>query len=354
MTTVVLSPEKAKAELHPALAGLLRWVTAILGALVIFGVLMWTKGADPIDAYRSMLESLTRDTALSGILVKGAPLILAALAVAVPARAGLVNVGGEGQLIIGGIAAAFVSRVADGGWPGGMTMVLMAVAAAFAGALWAGCSGLLRVKVGINEAVTTLLMNYVALNLMFFLIYDPWKDAAGGGQPTSPAIPVPERLPLLGQGSLTVHAGFALAVVATGVIWWVLRSTRWGFKLQVVGGNAEAARRSGFKVALLLVSAMAVGGALAGLGGFAQLAGTEFKLRPGFLATYGYIAFLASWLARHKPIHVAVAALVLAAISVSGDSLQLDSQLPAATVNVLMALVLLAVFGWTTKKGSLT
>ena len=349
-TTVPLAPPRA--ELHPALAGLLRWTTAILGALVIFGVLIWTKGADPIDAYRSMFESLTRDTALSGILVKGTPLVLAALAVAVPARAGLVNVGGEGQLIIGGVAAAWVVRLSDGGWPGGATLLLMAVAAAVGGALWAGLAGLLRVKVGINEAVTTLLLNYVALNVMFFLVYDPWKDAAGGGQPTSPAVPVAERLPLLGSGNLTVHAGIVLAVAATGIVWWLLRSTRWGFKLRVVGGNAEAARRSGFRVALLLVSAMAVGGALAGLGGFAQLAGTEFKLRPGFLATYGYIAFLASWLARHKPIHVAVAALVLAAISISGDSLQLDSQLPAATVNVLMALVLLAVFGWTARKGN--
>ena len=103
-------------------------------------------------------------------------------------------------------------------------------------------------------------------------------------------------------------------------------------------------------ICLLLIGAMAVGGALAGLGGFAQLAGTEFKLRPGFLVTYGYIAFLASWLARHRPVRVSIAAFVLAAISVSGDSLQLDSRLPAATVNVLMALVLLAVFGWTSRR----
>jgi simple sugar transport system permease protein len=118
----------------------------------------------------------------------------------------------------------------------------------------------------------------------------------------------------------------------------------------VVGGNREAARRAGLSVGLLLLSAMLVGGALAGLGGFTQLAGAEFKLRPGFIATYGYIGFLASWLARHKPIQVAVAAVALSAISISGDSLQIDSQLPAATVNILMALVLLAVFGWTDRK----
>jgi simple sugar transport system permease protein len=114
----------------------------------------------------------------------------------------------------------------------------------------------------------------------------------------------------------------------------------------VVGGNTEAARRAGLRVGLLLVTAMATGGALAGLGGAVQLAGAEFKLRPGFCLTYGYVGFLASWLARHKPIRVAVAAVVLSAIAVAGDSLQIDAGLPAASVNVLMALVLLAAFGW--------
>lgn len=350
MTTVVLAPERT--DVRPVLLGILRWVVAIAGALVIFGVLMWTKGANPITAYQSMLESITRDTALSGILVKAIPLVLAALAVAIPARAGLVNVGGEGQLVIGGVAAAGMARLFGTGAPGGVVIVAMALGAAAAGAAWASLGGLLRVRVGISEAVSTLLLNYIALNVMFFLIYDPWKDVAGGGQPTSPALPVAQRLPLLGSGNLTVHAGILVALVATAIVWWLLTTTRWGFKLQVVGGNAEAARRAGFKVGLLLIGAMAVGGALAGLGGFAQLAGTEFKLRPGFLVTYGYIAFLASWLARHKPVRVALAALVLAAISVSGDSLQLDSRLPAATVNVLMALVLLAVFGWTSRRSA--
>jgi simple sugar transport system permease protein len=161
-----------------------------------------------------------------------------------------------------------------------------------------------------------------------------------------------QKLPILGSGR--IHAGLLVALVATALVWWALTRTRWGFQLRVVGGNSEAARRAGLPVGQLLLSAMFVGGALAGLGGFTHLAGAEFKLRQGFCATYGYIAFLASWLARHRPVRVALAALVLSAISVSGDSLQLDSQLPAATVNVLMALVLLAVFGWTRPKAVTT
>lgn len=330
------------------LKGGVRWAVALGGAAVIFGAFVLAKGANPFDAYASMVQALGTNTSLTGIALQASPLILAALAVAVPAKAGLVNVGGEGQLLLGGVCAYGTSLALGGRLPGSVTLVLICITGALGGAAWSALAGVLRLKVGINEAVTTLLLNYIALDLMLFLIYDKWKDAAGSGQPVTAPLRVAERLPLL--GTTGVHAGILVAVAATGLAWWALRSTRWGFQLRVVGGNPEAARRAGLKVGMLLVSAMAVGGALAGLGGVVQLAGAEFKLRPGFLVSYGYIAFLASWLARHHPVRVATAALLLAAIAVSGDSLQLDSGLPAATVNVLMALVLLAVFGWTQHK----
>lgn len=310
----------------------------------MFAALMVTKGANPIDAYRSMWTSSVTSASLSAILVKGVPLILAALAATVPARAGMVNVGGEGQLIMGGVFAAGAMQAVEGRTSGTVALVAMCIAGAIGGAFWSGVAALLKLVAGISEAVTTLLLNYVALNVMFFLIYDPWKDLNGSGQPATRPVPVEARLPLLGTS--TVHAGIVLALVATVLVWWLLRSTRFGFQLRVVGGNTEAARRAGLRVGLLIVVAMLLAGSLAGLGGAAQLAGSEFKLRPGFLMTYGYVGFLASWLARHSPVKVALAAILLAAISISGDSLQIDSQLPAATVNILMALVLLAVFGF--------
>jgi ABC-type uncharacterized transport system permease subunit len=326
----------------------LRWVLALGGAAVVFGALVLTKGANPFSVYSSMWTAITGSSSIDGILLKATPLILAALAVAVPARAGLVNVGGEGQLVVGGVFAMGMSLAVDGRMSGPIVLLLMCLAGAVGGALWSAIAAALRLLVGINEAVSTLLLNYLAINLMTFLIFDRWKDRNGSGQPASRPIPVADRFSLI--GSSKVHAGLFVAVLATALVWWVMRSTRWGFQLRVVGGNPEAARRAGIRVGATLLSAMLVGGALAGLGGVAQLAGAEFKLRQGFLLTYGYVGFLASWLARHKPINVAVAAVVLAAISITGDSLQLDSSLPAATVNVLMALVLLAVFGWTRVK----
>jgi simple sugar transport system permease protein len=233
--------------------------------------------------------------------------------------------------------------------PGGMVILLMMLAGAAAGALWAGIAGLLRLTLRVNEAISTLLLNYVAIDILLYLIYQPWKDMHGSGQPVTRQLAVAARLPLI--GGTQVHFGIFIAIAATLVIWFLMERTSWGFRLRVVGGNSEAARRAGLPVSALLLSAMLVGGALAGLGGMVHYAGAELQLRAGMTANLGYIAFLASWLARHKPIRVAVAALLLASIAVAGDSLQINSALPAATVNVLMGLVLVAVMGgWGLRK----
>jgi simple sugar transport system permease protein len=234
--------------------------------------------------------------------------------------------------------------------PAGLVVVLMIIAAAAAGAVWAGIAAVLRMWVDINEAVTTLLLNYVAIDLLGFLIYSPWKDANGSGQPTTPILAVAARLPVI--GSSRVHIGIFIAVGMAIVTAVILKRTSWGFRLRVTGGNPEAAKRAGMRVGTLLLSAMLVGGLMAGLGGFAQYAGAEFKLRPGFCATYGYLGFLASWLAGHRPIGVAGAAILLSAIAIGGDSLQIDAGLPAASVNILIALVLLAMFGLKKRNGA--
>ena len=346
-------PEKFDVrEWFDTLGGIARIAVSLLGALVIFGVIMRLKGANPLTAYHDMLSSTFKSwDSMGDILVRATPIILAALAVSVPARAGLINVGGEGQLLMGGIAGMGTSLALGTRLPGTVTLILMVLAAALGGAAWAALAAVLRQFMGISESVTTLLLNYVALDIMFFLIYDRWKDRSGSGQPTSRALPVEQRLPLLfGR----VHAGILIAVGAALIIGLIFAFTSWGFRLRVVGGNAEAARRSGLKVGALLISAMAVGGALAGIGGLTQLAGAEFKLRSGFVAGYGYIGFLASWLGRHRPGYVVLSALLLSTIVIGGDSLQIDSQLPAASVNVLMAVTLLMVFGFGRRKAAAT
>jgi simple sugar transport system permease protein len=328
------------------LDAVLRWSAAIAGAVIVFSAVLLMTGADPFTVFaNAWTNTVLNGDAVQQILIKAGPFALTALAVVVPSRAGLVNVGGEGQLIAGGIAAAGVSLTAGSALPGGLVLAGMIVAGVAAGAAWAGIAALLRLVVKVNEAVSTLLLNYVALDLMLFLIYQPWKDPHGTGQPATPPVPDAAKLPVF-TGSL-LHVGLILVVLAVIAVWAVFRYTAWGYRLAAVGGNPEAARRAGLPVTRLLLTAMIVGGALAGLGGAIHLAGVEYQLRPSFGAQLGYIGFLASWLARHRPGPVLLAAVVMAGLAVAGDSLQLDSGLPAASVNVLTGLILIAVLGWT-------
>ncbi len=320
-----------------------RWVLAYLGALALFGLLAWLKGVNPFEMYMEMWSStFTSRSAIGEVLLKGAPFILAALAVAVPARAGLVNIGGEGQVVMGTVGAAGAALALESRLAPWAMILVMVLAAAGAGALWAGIAAGLRLKTGINEAISTLLLNYIALDVVLFLIYDRWKDASGFGQPASRPLLSSSRLPLIFDAG-RLNIGIFIAIGSALAVWAVLRYTSWGFKLKVAGGNAEAARRAGLSVGALVLSAMLVGGALAGIAGMVHFAGVEGQLRSGITFTFGYVGFLASWLARHDPLKIIGAGLLLGAISVAGDSLQIDAGLPAATVNILMALVLFAV-----------
>ncbi|RAY16204.1 ABC transporter permease [Actinomadura craniellae] len=347
----VLPETTAPSRGRAALSAAGRWAAALLGALVLFCLLLAAKGADPLAVLSGMVTStLTSPPTLEQIAIKAVPLVLAALAVVIPARAGLTNVGGEGQVVIGAVAAAGIGLALDPRLAGSLVLVLLLAGGALAGAAWAGLAAALRLTAGVNEAVTTLLLNYIALDVLLYLIYEPWKDPAGSGQPATRPLEVAARLPLL--AGTAVHVGVIVALLAAAGTWFALRRTAFGFRLGVVGGNPEAAGRAGLPVRRLLLTAMLVGGALAGLAGAVHLAGVEFKLRPGLTTNIGYLAFLASWLVRHRPLPVIGAALLLAGVTIAGDSLQLDSGLPAATVHVLTGLVLLAVLGWTRRKGS--
>ena len=348
---------QVRAGTPPWLKALLRWVVIVLAAPVIFGVFAAAKGADPFAMYADVGQKLGEPTSIQNVVVRASVLLLAALAVTVPARAGLLNVGGEGQIVIGAVAAGGVGLATDQHLPGGLVLLLMLLAGMLAGAAWAGIAGGLRLAANANEAITTLLLNFIAIDIMLALISGPWKDrtSAGAGQLASRALADGAQLPRLvftmpsQNGFPTpvfVSLGTLIALLALGGLWWLLGRTAWGFQLRVVGGNAEAARRAGMRVPALLLSAMLVGGALAGLAGMIHVAGTEFKLRQEMTTGFGYVGFLASWLAAHKPLRVALAALLLAAIVIgSGLRLQYTWGLPNASVNILMALVLLVVLG---------
>lgn len=321
---------------------LLRWAGLAAVPLAVFALFLLAAGADPLATYQAMFRNAIGDAYGAGeVAVRAAPFVLTALAAAIPARAGLVNVGGEGQFAVGALAATWAAVALGGSLPRPVTLAALAAAGALGGAAWSGLAGLLRVRLKLNETISTLLLNYVAFLFMASIVHGPLKDPASFNWPFSPPLAEAARFPTLGGSR--VHLGIVLAVLAALALWYLLARTYWGFRLRVVGGNPEATRRAGIHVDRTLLAAMLVGGALAGLAGMVEVAGVEGRLRPTTGTGFGYAGFLAAWMAGHHPLGVLGSALLLAVIAVSGDALQIFASLPASSVNILMALVLLGV-----------
>ena len=323
----------------------LRWIAIAASTLAIFSAFLVAKGASPSEVLRAMWDTALGDAeGIGETLIRAVPYFLAGLATAIPARAGLFNIGAEGQLMLGAIGAAGMARLVPDSMPAPLALTLLIAGGAALGAAWAAIPAVLRLVCRMNEAIASLLLNYVAALIVAWLCFEPWKDPDSLGQAFTVELSANERLPIL--WGARVHAGILIALAIGIGCWLLLRSTTWGFKLKVLGGNPEAARRAGLAVGGLSVAAFVLGGAIGGIGGAIEVTGVEGRLRPEILAGYGYIGFLAAWLGRHHPLKVMGAAVLLGAISVGGSGLRIASGLSGGAVNILMALVLFAVLGW--------
>ncbi len=320
-----------------------RPLLAVLLALIAFGLFLLTTGRDPAAAAMEAFQgTLGSGLGWSEIGVLMAPLVLAALAGVIPARVGLINVGGEGQLLIGAWAATGVA-LALGLGHGWSMLGLMAAAGSAAGGLWAGAAVLLRQLRRANEVITTLLSNYLAVLVVNVFVFGPWKNPHGLGYPYTADF---EAAAIIGNiGGTRFHWGFVVPMLAVAVCYVVLTRTKWGFRMRAVGGNPEASLRTGLPVGLYLVYAMIVGGGLAGLAGMIEVSAVHHHLRPGIAHNLGYLGFLASWLAGHNPLAAVVACFLLAVFLVGGNVLQISSGLPSAAAFILIGLVLFFVLG---------
>lgn len=314
---------------------------SILTALVLFSLVLWTAGKNPFDTYASLLGStLGNAFGFGEIFVKLIPVLFTALAVALPARLGLVNVGGEGQLLVGALSASWAALTMGPAVPLWVGLPVSVVFGMLGGALWALVPAWLRAKGWLNETISTLLLNYVALRLVDFFIYGPLRDPASANVPQTPAFGDGWAWPMMiGR----IHIGLILALVALAAVAVVLNRTRWGYQIRAIGGNPVAAHRHGLPLAGTIVVVMLVGGALAGLAGTGEIFAIQGRLRPSFSPGLGYLGFLVAWLAGHKPLRILILGFLIALVATGGDSLQLDQGLPSATVNIFMALILFMV-----------
>lgn len=327
-----------------------RPVAILAIAFVVFALLLMVFGKNPFQAYADVLRTtLGSEYGFSEVLVRWIPLVLTAVAVAVPARVGLVNVGGEGQFYMGAWLASWGALTFDA-LPVGILLPLMVLLGFLGGGIWAAIPGFLRSMGWMSEIISTVLLNFVAILFVSVFVFGPWRDAGSSNFPQTEAFVSAALLPHFAD--TRVHLGIVFAAIALVLFYLVLTKTRFGYEMRAIGGNPEAARRSGIPMRRYLVTAMLVGGGIAGIAGMAEASGIQGRLRPGLSPGYGYIGFLISWLAGHNPALLGVFALLLAIIAAGGDILQIDHQLPYAAVNILMSLILFSVLGFRARKGA--
>jgi ABC-type uncharacterized transport system permease subunit len=320
-----------------------RYASITIIVLVVFGCVLLLAGKNPIKAYADTIRfTLLNAYGLSELLVRMTPLVLTAVAVAIPSRLGLINVGGEGQLYMGAWAAT-AGALLFPGLPAWLLLPLVAVLGFAGGAFWAAVPGMLRARKLVNETISTLLPNYVAPLIVSFFIFGPWRSAESSAYPQSPAFPEAARLPSF--FNTRINAGLLIAAAALLGYWLLMERTRWGVEMRAIGGNSEAAQRLGISVATYILIALAIGGGIAGLAGMSEVSGIHYRLRQGLSPGYGFTGFLIAWLAGGRPMGMLLMAFLFAILTSAGDILQISQGLPYSVVNILLAMILFIVLG---------
>ncbi len=316
---------------------------AILVALILTSPVIIIAGASPIDAYANFfLVPLSSQFRLLEVLVAATPLILTGIAVAVAFRGGYWNIGAEGQLLLGAIAATGVGISIPADWPPIVVVPLMILAGALAGAAWALVPALLRTRLGIDEVVTTLLLNPVALLFVKALVQGPWRDP--GGITESPPIVEAGHLPQLMDKS-RLHLGFLLALVLLVIAWWVLSRTGIGLRIRAVGLAPHAARFAGIRVERTLLGVALASGAIAGIAGVSEVAGIQFRLTSGISAGYGYTGIVVAMLGGLSMPGVLLSALFLGDLRVGTNKAESALDIPSQIGAVVQGVILLCVVG---------
>jgi general nucleoside transport system permease protein len=331
------------------LDGLVVPSASVLVSVALFGGFVGLAGANPIEVYEQMFRGAFGTWfSFQNSLQRAAPLMLTGLCTALPARLGLVVIGGEGALFVGGTAAAAVATHFGGSGPY-TVLTVMAITSMLFGALWIGAAGALRALRGVNETISSLLLSYIGIALCNHVIEGPLRDPQSLNKPST--MHIGEQNMLGPVPGLDVHYGLVYGIVACVLCWLLMDHSVFGFSARIVGGNPRAARLSGLGVPKLMIIVCALAGAAAGLAGMVEVAAVHGKANASLVAGYGYTGILVAFLARHSPIAILPVALLLGGISASGGLLQRTCNLPDATVSVLQGLLFVVILASETYRG---
>jgi ABC-type uncharacterized transport system permease subunit len=316
-------------------------ITALLTAMLLFAGFVWAAGQSPLEVYALLYQGgFGSAFSWQNTLLRASPLILTGLAVAIPAQAGMVIIGGEGALVLGGLAAA-LTALALSTMPPLIVQIGMLLAGALMGAVWIGIAGWLRSYRRVNETISSLLLAYIGIALLNHFVEGPFKDPASLNKPSTAPIGDVNMLPhILGTD---VHYGLLIGILFALVAWWVLKFTTAGFALRTVGGNPRAAQMAGLQVGLWTVAAAATGGAAAGLAGGIEVSAVLGSANASLIAGYGNAGILVAFIARQNPLAVIPVAILIGGINAAGGMLQRRLDMPDATVLVLQGIIFIMI-----------
>jgi len=317
---------------------------AILVALILGGLLISLVGGNPMRSYAHIARASFGDTGvLSDTIVKATPIILTALACSIAFRMKLWNIGAEGQFIMGawGASAVVLAPIVPAESPRWVFMITMIIAGVVVGALWGFIPGYLKAKFNVNEIITTLMLNYIAISWVNYWVFAVWTE---GGFQMSAKFPDAAWLPRLADYAksvpafrgLTTHAGLILGIIAAVVVWFIVYRSRWGYEIRLIGDNPHAAEYAGINITRNTVLIMVLSGVLAGLGGMSEVSGVVHRLQTAPIAAgYGFTGIIVAWLAKLNPYAIVLVSVLFGALILAGREIQ-----PAGIPKMIQGIIL--------------
>jgi simple sugar transport system permease protein len=326
---------------RPALEAVVIPVAAVLVALALFGLFCATQGAAPWLVFAAINRAAFGSWySFQNTLIRTSPLMLTALCTALPARLGLVVIGNEGALVIGGLTAT-AAGLAAASAPPVVVIAIMMLAGMAGGGFWIMLVGLMHYKRGVNETISSLLMNYIAIALLNHLVNGPMRDPSSLNKPSSYPIADKNMLPTIGGSH--VHYGLIFGIVMCLLAWLLMEHTTFGFKVRIIGGNVRAGRMAGLPVVRLGLITCFLAGACAGLAGMVEVAAVQGRANESLAAGYGYAGILVAFVARFRGLPIIIVATLLGGILASGGILQRQFKLPDATILLFQGMVFLVI-----------
>ncbi|MHB8106240.1 MAG: ABC transporter permease [Candidatus Cryosericum sp.] len=316
-------------------------VCSVLLGLVVGSVVMLFARVNPLRVYGAIVKGAFGSSyTFSETLVIAVPLILISAGLCLVYRMKFINIGTPGQYTIGALCGSYLALFGPATMSRPLLLTLMMVLGMLGGAAWAIVPALLKVYWNVNEVIATLLLNYIALYVLAFFIYGTWRDPGSHGFPLSKGFALNAQLPRILPDPSRLHIGLFFGLAAAAIVWIIVRKTRFGYEVRVLGENGRAARYAGINVFKTVIIAAAISGGLAGLAGIAHISGVLHILQESINAEYGYTAIIAAWLAGLDPLIAVGFSVLLAALEAGGYQIQIVMRVPFGIVGVIEGAIL--------------